>query len=86
MELQRIEETLLAYIAREFLSGDGTGLTRSTPLLDLGVLDSLSVVRLMTFAETEFGIPIPLEVVSMDDMKDIARLAALVCRCSSGTA
>jgi acyl carrier protein len=78
MEAQHIEHQLMAYVAKEFLKGDAVDLTVTTPLLELGVLDSFSILKLLAFADREFGVRVPLEDVTADDMQDISSIAAFV--------
>ena len=49
----------------EFLPGeDPGGLTNSTPLMTTGILDSIAVLKVVTFLEEKFGIRIePHEAV-----------------------
>jgi acyl carrier protein len=57
MEVTQLEAVINDYISREFVQ-DATllPLANATPLLDTGVLDSLSLLRLVLFVQERFGI------------------------------
>jgi acyl carrier protein len=80
MDRERVEAGLLTFVSTELLNGNADDLTTATPLFDLGLLDSFSVLRLLAYVEREFDTAIPIEAVSVDDMRDVSSLAALVVR------
>ena len=49
-------------------------------LLATGLLDSLSLIQLLTNLEEHFGIRVPLEDLQIDDIRTINSLARLVDR------
>jgi acyl carrier protein len=69
---------LQAYVEREMLEGDARDLDATTPLLELGLLDSFSIVGLLTFIETEFGVQLSLDSLTPENLKDIESIAGLV--------
>lgn len=74
----KTEDAIKEYILREFLPGeDPDELTAATPLVSTGILDSLAVLKLVTFLEDRFGIavaPHEADEEHMDTIADIARL------------
>ena len=78
MNEQEIKATLKSYILNEFLPGeDPAALTDTTALVTTGILDSLAVLKVMTFLEERFGISIkPREAVvdNLNTIPDIVRL------------
>ena len=78
MNEQEIKATLKTYILNEFLPGeDPAALTDTTALVTTGILDSLAVLKVMTFLEERFGISIkPREAVvdNLNTIPDIVRL------------
>jgi acyl carrier protein len=80
MDASEVERQIREYIVAERLGGDGAELTADTPLLEWGVLDSLSVVELMTFVEQRFGITVPPEQISAPNLQSLTTLSALVLR------
>jgi acyl carrier protein len=59
---------------------DRAALTRDTPLITGGHIDSLSVVRLVAFLERHFGIALPAFDVGIENLDTLARIAELVRR------
>jgi acyl carrier protein len=78
MNEQDIKAALKTYILDEFLPGeDPAALTDNTPLMTTGILDSIAVLKVVTFLESEFGITIePHEAVveNLNTLSDMARL------------
>jgi acyl carrier protein len=73
-----IKATVKAYILNEFLPGeDPAALTDTTALVTTGILDSIAVLKAVTFLENQFGITIePHEAVveNLNTLSDMARL------------
>ena len=61
--MDHIEETVKAYLLKEFLPGeDPAELTEATPLVTGGILDSLATLKLVSFLEEHYGVAVqPLE-------------------------
>jgi acyl carrier protein len=57
---------------------DESVFTDDTDLLELGVVDSLLMVSLVTFCETEFAISIEVDELSEENFKSIAAVAEFV--------
>ena len=78
---QSIEATVKTFILNEFLPGeDPAELTDTTALLTTGILDSIAVLKVVTFLEKQFGIAIePHEAVveNLNTLSDITRLVML---------
>ena len=77
MNTQDIKATLKTFILNEYLPGeDPAALTDTTPLMTTGILDSIAVLKVVTFLENQFGITIePHEAVieNLNTLSDIAR-------------
>jgi acyl carrier protein len=75
---QSIKETVKTFILNEFLPGeDPAALTDTTALVTTGILDSIAVLKAVTFLENQFGITIePHEAVveNLNTLSDITRL------------
>ena len=78
MNKQDIKATVKSFILNEFLPGeDPAALTDATPLMTTGILDSIAVLKVVTFLENQFGITIePHEAVveNLNTLSDICRL------------
>jgi acyl carrier protein len=76
-----IKTTVKTFILNEYLPGeDPAALTDTTPLVTTGILDSIAVLKVVTFLENQFGITIqPHEAVveNLNTLSDIARLVML---------
>ena len=79
-----VHEALRAFIVDELLDGDGAGLEDGTPLLETGVLDSLSVVSLLAFLKSRFGLEVPQAEVTPKNLRNLGAIVALVERLSAG--
>ena len=66
------------FILNEFLPGeDPAALTDTTPLVTTGILDSIALLKLVTFLESRFGIVLQAHETGADNLNtptDIARL------------
>ena len=62
---------------------DCSDIRNDTLLLEKGILDSLSIVFLISELETRLNITIPLENVVESNFKNIDSIAALVLDCAS---
>ena len=75
---QAIKATVKNFILNEFLPGeDPAALTDTTPLMTTGILDSIAVLKVVTFLENQFHITIePHEAVveNLNTLSDIGRL------------
>jgi len=78
IDQQNIEAAVKTFILNEYLPGeDPAALTGTTGLMTTGILDSIAVLKLVTFLENEFGITIePHEAIieNLNTLSDIARL------------
>ena len=78
MNPEDIKSTVKTFILSEYLPGeDPAALTDTTPLMTTGILDSIAVLKVVTFLENQFGIVIqPHEAVveNLNTLSDISRL------------
>jgi acyl carrier protein len=80
---EQVLEKLRDFFAREILDGHDEGLAPSTPLLELGIINSLSVVMLASFVDNEFSLQLKLEELSPANLASLATIADLLDRLSS---
>jgi len=75
---QAIKATVKTFILKEFLPGeDPAALTDTTALVTTGILDSIAVLKAVTFFENKLDITIePHEAVveNLNTLSDMARL------------
>ena len=78
-DLATVKDTIKSYILGEFLpEEDPEELTDSTELMTLGILDSVSIMQLVTFMEDTFGITFEASEVGIDYMNTLDDMARLV--------
>ncbi len=72
-------DRIRAFIADELMHGDhGTPLDDDRPLLELGILDSLGLQRMLAFLEREFSVAFRDEEIIPDHFGSIGAIALLV--------
>ncbi|HKZ05124.1 MAG TPA: acyl carrier protein [Methylomirabilota bacterium] len=77
--MDHIEESVKAYILKEFLPGeDPAELTDGTPLVTGGILDSLATLKLVSFLEEQYGIAVQAHEADVEHLDTIRDIAALV--------
>ena len=80
MSSEAIKTRLRSFIAEELLGGDDAGLDEHTGLLELGIVDSMGIMRLTTFIEKEFSVAISQRELSAMNFASIEALSQLVLR------
>ena len=81
--MSEFEQPIVDYIAG-VVAESGVGVvTRDTPLLEAGVLDSINLVRLVQFIEERFGISIPDSDMGAELFESPASVAAYVAKRAS---
>lgn len=73
-----IQTSLLAYVNDELLAGAGPDVGPDDEIVLDGTVDSLGVARLVGFIETELGVAIGAEEVTIEHFRTIATLADYV--------
>lgn len=74
-----IKATLEQYIVNDLLVGKGRGeIGPETSLISSGILDSLSLIRLINFIEERFNLIVEDEDVVPDNFETINALGALI--------
>ncbi len=73
------EDKIRAFIIDELKwEGDPRELSADASLIERHVIDSLGIVQMLSFLESEFGIRVPDEEVVPDNFESISRLTHLV--------
>lgn len=74
-----IQASLTRFIVDELLVGaKKTELTPETSLISSGIIDSLSLIRLINFIESHFGVTIEDHEVVVENFETLNNLAALI--------
>jgi acyl carrier protein len=72
-------EELQKYIVEHILDGrDADELTLESPLLEWGIIDSLTIVDIVDFAKTRFSVNLPASELSPSNLETIGALTALM--------
>jgi len=75
-----VERKLKHFIAAELMYTEDDDLSSEEPLLGSGIVDSLGIMRLVSYIEEEFGVLVPEEELVPDHFQTVSRLAAFVGR------
>jgi acyl carrier protein len=77
--MMNIQASLERFIVDELLVGaKKTELTPETSLISSGIIDSLSLIRLINFIETNFDVTIEDHEVVVENFETLNNLAALI--------
>ncbi|MCP3102833.1 acyl carrier protein [Myxococcus sp. K15C18031901] len=82
MNQAQLLEGLTRYIADEILEGDAEDLLPSTPLLELGILNSLETARMVGFIEKQYGITVPADALRVENLQTLSAIADMVYACA----
>jgi len=81
------ETTIRTFLVEDvFYDRDLKSLKTDDSLLANGLLDSMSILKTVTFCEEQFGITIPDDEVLPDNFESVKAIASLVERVKSGSA
>ncbi|MEO6083084.1 MAG: acyl carrier protein [Umezawaea sp.] len=74
------------YVRRSFLdeTEDASELTETTPLLQLGILNSRNTGRLLAYIHEEFGISVPPTMITGKHFADLGSISAMVSELNAG--
>jgi acyl carrier protein len=67
------------YIVDHHLDGQ-SDLGPKTPLLEWGVIDSFALTDVLAFIEDEFEVTVPADDITLENLRDLEAIAALVSR------
>jgi acyl carrier protein len=79
MTQEEIQSAIKTFILNEFLPGeDPAALTDTTPLATTGILDSIAILKVVTFLESQFGITLEAHETGVENMNTVADISRLV--------
>jgi acyl carrier protein len=73
-------QKLKHYIATEIMYADDDALSEDEPLLGSGIIDSLGIMRLVSYIEEEFGVEVPEDQLVPEHFRTVTALAQFVDR------
>jgi acyl carrier protein len=75
----QILEVLTEYVSVRLLGEEyAADLTKNTPLLELGVLNSMQTARLVAYIRETFGVRLPPAAMTATNFRDLEAIARLV--------
>ena len=77
-ETKTIEDSIIRFILMTFPRARQKGLDSSMLLLENGVVDSIGVLELVGFLESEFGITVADEDLNADNFRTVEQIGAFV--------
>jgi len=69
---------LLDFIRQEILHGRAVPLDEELDLLNAGIVDSLGILRLVSFIEEQFGVQVPDEDVVFENFQSVRAMTAYI--------
>jgi acyl carrier protein len=75
---ERVAESVRSYIGREVLQGPVDGFDDDSSLLELGAIDSISLVGLLQHIETEFRVAFAPAEVTPANFRTVRAIASAV--------
>lgn len=73
-----LRNDLTKFIQENLLGGDATPIGEEESLIDRGLIDSLGLIRIMTFVETRTGVRIPDHFIIPDNFQTVAAIERTV--------
>ena len=73
-----LKDQVRTFIVQTFPAAQGRSLQDDDPLLGGNIVDSVGILKLITYVESEFGITIEDEDIAPEHFQSIAHLVALV--------
>lgn len=71
-EVKEMEAVVMAYVGENLISETSSPAIKSdTPLIDSGIIDSLSLLKLVLFLEQRFGVSVDLKDLTRDNFGTI---------------
>lgn len=78
--MNALSQQIHDYLAEEVLGGDAADLVETTPLFELGILDSMSMLKLVSWIESRFGLSLASEDLVPENFSTIQGLSLLLDR------
>ena len=86
MESEQIRAELRAFVVRDLLAGNAEGLEDDTPLLEWGIIESFSLVRLVNHISHTFGVELPFSMITPKNFESVAAIADAIAGARSAIA
>jgi acyl carrier protein len=84
--MSAVAAQIISFLAAELdRAGQPATLTAETPLLDSGLIDSVTLMQLVAFLEETFGIALEADQIVPEHFATVDRIAALVSAAGADT-
>lgn len=83
MQDQVVLDSLRAYVSERILQDPSVTIEPDTPLLEWGILNSISTVQLIGFIREQFQVDVPAEEVAGRNFKDLRSISQLLAQLES---
>lgn len=80
MQSAEVQQKIRGFVVGQLLHGEDRGLEPRSPLLEWGVIESLSLLSLVSFLLTEFGVEVPDDELRPDNFAHLDAITQLVLR------
>lgn len=81
MQRDEVTEQLKNYLVVQVLDGKNIGLDETTPLLEWGVINSIEIMRLLTFINKQFHVNVSPDRMVADNFVNISAITDMVLAC-----
>jgi acyl carrier protein len=78
MRREDVRTAIKEFIETQVLASSDVALEPDTPLLEWGILNSLSTSRMLAFVRERFGVIVPADRIVGAHLKDLDSISALV--------
>lgn len=78
MQEQVVLDHLRAYVSEQILQDSSVMIEPDTPLLEWGILNSISTVQLIGYIREQFHLEVPAEEVAGRNFKDLRSIGQLL--------
>jgi D-alanine--poly(phosphoribitol) ligase subunit 2 len=72
-----MEEQIKKFIIDTFMYGEGS-LKNDEPLFESGIIDSMGFIKLLSFIEKTFNVPVDMSEVTMDKFGTVNDIVAVI--------
>jgi acyl carrier protein len=84
MQVNEAEAVIEAFVRSKFdIAPNDPGFSRRSDLYEDGYIDSVGIVELLAFLDTEFDVEVPEAELLSDDFSTIEGIARTICRLKS---
>ena len=80
IDSELIRQSIRQFVIQNFILEDGAGLADDASLVEEGIIDSTGILELVLFLEEKFGLSVPDQDITPENLDSIQRLETYVAR------